>query len=306
MLEILQGRPEGTQRKYETELRNIYANIDTIVPFEATLVWLREKWPDVVRHILAQNQTRRHTQFAMCAGIAKNRDMPLHNAASDLQREHPARTPTAERNEREESNWVDFKDLQALAKRFDTRVAALKAPLSTEDITLLYQHLMLSMCTDMPPLRNEPSEMRVVTDLAEAANQDNVLQCLPRNKFLIHLRKFKTVGKYGEKTLDLPPKVEKAIARSLKLLPRDWLLTQVRDTSKPLKTTGMSTLFAAVLPDKNLGSSIARKIYVSHIFRNDKSWAEREKLATRMQHSASTAGEYYTKRTKPIKPNTKA
>ena len=300
-MEILQGRPEGTVKKYQGELRHIYASLDTIIPFESPLTWLREKWPEVVAHILQQNQTRRHTQFAMISGVSKNRDMPLYNAASELQREHPARAPTGELNPREESNWVDFKDLKAVAKRYDAKVAAMKAPLSTENITTLYQHLMLCMCTDMPPMRNEPSEMRIVNDLQQATDQENVLQCLPKGKYLVHLRKFKTVGRYGEKTLDLPVKVERAITRSLKLLPREWLLTLIRDTSKPLGTVGMSTIFATVLPDKKLGSSIARKIYLSHVYRNDKSWAERERLAGRMQHSAATAGSFYQK-TCPKKP----
>ena len=300
-LHILQGRPRGTQVKYGGELRHIYSGLDTIVPFECTHRWLREQWPQVVARIKAQTPSRSHFQFAMLSGLMKNRDPALYADAHRLQGEFPGKAASSELTEREEANWVDFRALKKLAKEFDERVGKLKGPLTRhEDITLLYQQLMLAMSTDVAPMRNEISEMRVVASdrMGEAAG-GNVLEALPRGKFMIHLRRYKTVGRYGEQVLDLPPKVEKTIARSLKLLPREWVLTKLTDTGRPLGGSSMSMMFASILPDKRLGSSLARKIYISHHFRNDKTWQQREQLAARMQHSAGIAASHYQKVTAP-------
>ena len=296
MLEILEGRVDGTVKKYEGELRHIYKGLDTIVPFESPLRWLQQQWPQVVKHVEAQDPQRCHFQFAMLSGILKNREPGLYAQAHQLLKKHPGKEPSAQLTEKEKANWLDFKDYKKVAKQFDQRVAKLKGPLKgTEDVTLLYQQLMLCMTSDMPPLRNEPSLMRVVSPAEVATAGDiNLLECLPDGKYMLHLRKYKTAGRYGEVVLDLPPKVERSIARSLRLLPRPWLLSSLRDVHKPMGTVGMSTTFATILPDKRLSSSLARKIYLSHMFRNDE-WEKREKLARRMQHSAATAGAHYQK-----------
>ena len=296
VLEVLEGRPEGTVKKYTYELRHIYDSLDTIVPFESPLTWLREQWGGVVRHIESQSQARCHFQFAMLSGILKNREPGLYAAANALLKAHPEKAASSQLTEREEANWVTFPKLKALAKEFDGRVAALKGPLKRpEDITVLFQQLMLSLVVDIPPMRNEASTMRIVqTAEVAGAGQENLLECLPGGKYQLRLRKYKTVGRYGESVLDLPPKVERFITRSLRLLPRKWLLSSLRDTNKAMGTVGMSTTFAAILPDKRLGSSLARKVYVSHHLK-DEMWEKRTKLAQRMQHSASTAGSHYQK-----------
>ena len=163
MLEILEGRPEGTVKKYEGQLRHIYNGIDTIVPFESPLRWLQERWPQVVAHIEAQPPQRCHFQFAMLSGILKNRDSVLYAQAHKKLKAHPDKEPSAQLTQKEEANWLDFKDYKKVAKDFDSRVAKLKGPLTkSEDITLLYQQLMLCMTSDMPPLRNEPADTRIV------------------------------------------------------------------------------------------------------------------------------------------------
>ena len=292
----------STAARYRTELKYILKkaglHFDGGLLTHEALNLISANWDCVAKLIRGSPPQRAHFQCAVLRSLARDDEREdLRQRARLLDESLPSIVKTQEKTAREEANWVSMKDLKSLAKRYNDMVDGLakaKRPLTPEDRKTVFAHLMLSLNVDTAPLRNDAADMRICRNTADVPPAGNVM-LLAADETTIILREYKTARKYGELRIEVPPKVRKAVERSLKLIPRQYVFTLLTDTSRPMGSNYFSRFFASAIPGFHLGSTLCRKTYISHRYRNDHSVQEREELARRMGHSAAIAIQAYEK-----------
>jgi hypothetical protein len=114
------------------------------------------------------------------------------------------------------------------------------------------------------------------------------------------LTRSKTAKIYGTRKLNVPEPLKLVVRQSLELIPRKWLLAQVRDPQKPWETKFVTVQLGAVL-GKGAGCSLLRKIAKSTWSENNE--GNDDKLARLMGHSLDVAEANYNVNRKPLSEN---
>jgi hypothetical protein len=139
-------------------------------------------------------------------------------------------------------------------------------------------HLIVSLYTLLPPLRNDFAKMKVVSELPEAPS-GNYLVMGPKTSQIV-LNEFKTSRKYGTQTIPVPTKLHTIIKKYLKAHPTDVLF----DITENMMSKKVGDVFEKLL-GKRATINILRHSYISHMKRNEPSLKEKEGLAKSMMHS---------------------
>ncbi len=85
--------------------------------------------------------------------------------------------------------------------------------------------------------------------------------------FVLICRKFKTASSLGTQRIDLPSKLCKVVRRSLRLCPRSYLISLLRDPKRGMTSNMLSQLFGAIWPNKRVTPSLLRKVTVSEFYK---------------------------------------
>jgi hypothetical protein len=89
-----------------------------------------------------------------------------------------------------------------------------------------------------------------------------------KSQFRIVLKDNKTFKTYGEQKIDLPSQSNNAIAESLIVFPKKYLLTRMRSPNEPMSRNYLAKFCAAIFPDANVGTCLLRKICISNAMRD--------------------------------------
>jgi hypothetical protein len=148
--------------------------------------------------------------------------------------------------------------------------------------------LVLAFSTYIPPRRSEIADTKI------CAKEDDG-NCLVKTKkgYRWILQKFKTVRTHGVYKVDLPPELNEIVKASLKKIPREYLLSNARDKSKPMGYASLWKLLFSYL-GKGQGVDCLRSAYASHHI-NDYTYNEIEKMAHDMSTSAKMLMTSYRK-----------
>jgi len=141
-------------------------------------------------------------------------------------------------------------------------------------------HLVVSLYTLLPPLRNDFAKMKVVSELPEAPS-GNYLVHNPKTSQIV-LNEFKTSRRYGTQTIPVPAKLHTIIKKYLKANPTT-ILFNMNETHMSKK---VGDVFEKLL-GKRVTINILRHSYISHMKRNEPSLKEKEGLAKSMMHSVT-------------------
>jgi hypothetical protein len=139
-------------------------------------------------------------------------------------------------------------------------------------------HLIVSLYTLLPPLRNDFAKMKVVNELPEDAS-GNYLVVGPKTSQIV-LNEFKTSRKYGTQTIAVPAKLHAIIKKYLKAHPTTILF----DITENQMSKKVGDVFEKLL-GKRVTINILRHSYISHMKRKEPSLKEKEVLAKSMMHS---------------------
>ncbi len=197
------------------------------------------------------------------------------NKAIELNKEHTEQ----QLDQQPVHNIVEFKTIEHVRDALDGYT-------SLKDNLL---HLILSLYTYRPPLRNDYGNMRIVSKLPKGKKNYLLKQ---NNGFTIVLRDYKTYSTYGEYISKLPDILDVIINKSLVMYPRKYLLSLMHDPNKPLTKQNVKRY----LSDLNLNVDILRSSYVTYIY-NKRSTTNRIKkeLSKDMLHSQQMASTTYHK-----------
>ena len=168
----------------------------------------------------------------------------------------------------------------------------------------LQQNLVLSLYTMLPPVRNDWSDVRFVTEnewseLGQEQQTTNNL-VLGRGGYRIYWANYKTVKKHGVIMEKIPKQLQTLLKKHIKFL-REYfpennnllLTSNGQPMSRNLLTKFLQRLFYKHYR-KKISTSALRSIFLTHKF--DKNQLEEQRtLARSMHHTPSVQRDFYVK-----------
>jgi len=204
----------------------------------------------------------------------------LQSKLNELYAEQTKRDAKQVLTERQQQNFVKWTDLMAV----QTKLAEMD-----KTNAQWKQFLVASLYTLNPPVRADYGEMEVHTR-RDKTRTGNELIWNAKPTFVF--RKYKTAKTYG--VVELP------ISKPLVEVIRQWF-EHLGGVPKYLlgETTASSNTFAVYVAEtfkkytgKEVGVSLIRHSYITHMYPNLKSIAQKQKLATQMLHSRDLQEKY--------------
>lgn len=219
---------------------------------------------------------------------------------------------TQKKNDKENENWVDYTEIVNYIKKNEPfAIKAFKANKTKKTFLELQQFLIMRLYTDIPPRRLDYQNMTVIS-FKEYSNTEFQEQIKNNNLWVFH--KTKKAGSFFSFGVSLPKTqayVEPEDKSVVWICPKQiqkiiYLLRSYKGEKsllyntklKPVNKSSLSKLISKAFKnafDKKIGSSMLRKIYDSHKYKNDVPLEERKKIAKMMNHSIMMSMTTYTK-----------
>ena len=193
-----------------------------------------------------------------------------------------------ELSQKDRDNWITSKEIRDIKKKLSKKVRYMKVKTATaEQIDQLQHYVVLSLYTDLKPLRNNFCDTLLTKD-PDLVSDKNVL-CTTSGIF--HLKDYKTRKTYGNKDIKLPKKLVNICKKWARYNKTGYLLINTK-TLKPVTSNGVTKLLNKVFYPKKISSTLLRKIYLSEKYNPQ----EQEDDADLMGHSKSVQQLIYTKK----------
>lgn len=173
-----------------------------------------------------------------------------------------------------------------------------------EDLQTHMYYLILSLNTFAPPLRLDTLNMNI-TQGGPKPKKDNHMWEYSADKWAMIINVDKVSSKIGCARFDLSEelpkmpqygeKLNQIISRSVKILPRKYLITSIKNKDKLMSSniyrSSLHNIFSPLKPSHNG----LRKAFVNHFYRLSPSENHKIMWAHRMRHSVSSAEKDYKK-----------
>jgi hypothetical protein len=236
-----------------------------------------------------------------------------HTNLANIQRENYG---SNEKTSKELDNWLTLNDIDIKKKELESQINL--NDLSRKMLDKIQQHLVVSLYTEIPPLRNDYAKVIVKKEIPriyENGKSKPSLVGLPcninyidmTNKVLI-LCDYKTNLKYGIKEIQLNDhiidiirrwgQIRKKIIELLlpgKTFDLRCLLINVTDF-KPMITNGLTKYLNKIFKPLKVSTTLLRKIYLSEKYPVINTFDEMEKDSYIMGHSITTQQQIYRKK----------
>ena len=168
--------------------------------------------------------------------------------------------------DRQKEQLVSWEYILAHRDALEPDVHGMSAPSKGKALKKMYNHMLLSFYTHLPPGRNEYRMLRIVDEAPKGrgSKEENFYVKGQHGDELI-LHRYKTAKHYGSANskVPVPDDLQKAVHKSLDLHPREYVFANFAKPGTPWTTLYMSNRMGAVLPDKKLGSGLLRKIAIT-------------------------------------------
>lgn len=155
------------------------------------------------------------------------------------------------------------------------------------------RHLLLSMYTYIPPLRQDFNDVRILTRTPRQVDGNYII--LNTRTARLVLTEYKTASLYGKFESDLPKPLARIIKASIEQRPRGYLFTDVE--GNPYKEANSFTVFSnrtlkELFDNPAVSVSMLRHSYISDQDFNKLTEGDKKELAHKMTHSAQQQGQY--------------
>ena len=208
----------------------------------------------------------------------------------------------------QQKNWITGNEILDLLKSFKKQTKPLidkfksGETLSDKEQDLIQQYLVLYLYSgkaeEIPPVRNDYVDMKVVRNPADVEDTKNFLVILDGRKPMYFVfNDYKTSKLQGKKELVIKTKELKDLLKLwTSIIQKDFLLTNVDGTKMTANglTKYINKIFKTKYPNKNVSSSLLRAIYISENT-SGINMKQRKELANKMGHSVPTQEQIYTK-----------
>ena len=197
-------------------------------------------------------------------------------------------------------NWLPWKDILKKQQKFKIYADCIdelpRKDITIEDQYVYMRYVLLSLYTQIPPLRGEEYLNAIVVSISNPKLYQTIRDMTGRNLFDLNHKKFtvygyKTSGLYGIRTISIPDgivdivKKWTSITKSQLLLPS---LQELPENEVSMSKEALAQTFFKIFEPKNISTSMLRKIYISHTLKTLKDPEKRKELALTMGHSLQT------------------
>jgi hypothetical protein len=206
-----------------------------------------------------------------------------------------------EKSKKEQDNWVSYSEIQDKIDKFEDEIMKIDTGDSQltdrQQLDMYQKHLVISLYTLLPPLRNDYSGTRVFVEIPETEIKENYI-ILKDKQFI--LKNYKTVKHYGVKIIDLPKKLISIIRKyewfKSKFKPNhDYLLINTTDL-QPMSRNNLTKCLNKIFYPKNVSSTVLRKVYLSNKYPVSHTYEEALMDSSIMGHDINTARKIYSKK----------
>ena len=235
---------------------------------------------------------------------------PYTEAIGKLNEEQKKQRESGELTAKQASKFIAWKDVMKL-RRLLTRTVRLaryysRSKVSRTEFQVMQQNLVLWLYTEIPPVRNDWSDVQWVTQkewdqMGETQKKTTNNLVMSRPGWRVYWANYKTRDKHGVIMQKIPTKLATVLRRHVKFLKehypeqRNLLLSTV---GTPMSRNGltkfMQKLFFAHFR-KKISTSALRSIFVSHRFSKSE-LEEQAQVARAMHHTPTVQREFYAKK----------
>ena len=219
------------------------------------------------------------------------------------------RSAKGEMSEKQAAKFVDWKSILKL-RRLLTRTVSLgkyytRKKLSKTEFQVMQQNLVLHLYTILPPVRNDWSAVRFLTEheweeLSESQKTSSNNLVMARGGYRMYWADYKTVKKHGVQMQVIPKQLQSLLKKHIKFIKKHFpdneflLLTQ---TGTPLSRNGLTKFLQRLFHKhyrKKISTSALRSIFLTHKF-DKKQLEEQREVAQAMHHTPDVARDFYVK-----------
>ena len=213
-----------------------------------------------------------------------------------------------EMSEKQAAKFIDWKKIVKLRRLLarSVRLAHYYARkhINKSDFQLLQQNLVLHLYTLMPPVRNDWSTVRYLTEsgwsaLSEQEKQTSNNLVMARGGYRIYWAEYKTKKKHGVIMQMIPKQLQTLLKKHIKMLKdrydENYLLWTQNGT--PMTRNSLTKFLQRLFYKhfrKKISTTALRSIFLTHKF--DKKVLEDARTTARaMHHTPETARDFYVK-----------
>lgn len=210
-----------------------------------------------------------------------------------------------EKTLKEETNWITGKEINdAVEKLKWTEYSPKEKGTPRQFLDKAQQHLVLSLYTLLPPVRNDHALVRITTDSSfdEKVKTPQELQFnyINLSTCKLILCNYKTFKFYGEKIITIPIELIEIIKKFENLkkqlfkVDHNFLLLNTTNLKK-MEKNSLTKYLNKIFHPKKVSTTILRKVYLSEKYPINHSTRNRMLDADCMGHDINTASRIYTK-----------
>ena len=213
-----------------------------------------------------------------------------------------------EMTEKQAAKYIDWKKIVKLRQllAMSVRLARYyqRKHINKSDFQLLQQNLVLHLYTLMPPVRNDWSTVRYLTEsgwssLSEQEKQNTNNLVMARGGYRVYWADYKTKKKHGVIMQMLPKPLQTLLKKHIKMLKErydenDLLWTQ---NGTPMTRNSLTKFLQRLFYKhfrKKISTSALRSIFLTHKF-DKKVLEEARTIARQMHHTPDVARDFYVK-----------
>lgn len=201
------------------------------------------------------------------------------------------------KSEKEDANWITQKEIKKIVKDLKKKTKD-KTLTERQKVDTLQQLLVVSLYTELPPVRNDFSFCKILEKIPDN-EPDNYIN-LNTKEFI--LQQYKTSKFYGKKNIELPDTLFKIIKEFEKLkkeiygdkIHHNYLLINTTNFA-PMNRNCLTKYLNKIFAPRKVSSTILRKAYLSEKYPITHTMQEMVKDADIMCHSLNVAQKVYKK-----------
>ena len=196
--------------------------------------------------------------------------------------------------EKQKENWMDWEAILERYEALKKEVAPLlkrEGGLDKKQFARVQMFVLLSLMVLIPPRRSLDWTAFTLREVDK--EKDNYLGTEKRKPVLV-FNTYKTAGKTGRQTVEVPKELHQILKRWMVLNPHKWLLMNYSQSGGITPTQLTQLLYSFF--GKNVSTSMIRKIFLTAKYGAIPALKEMEETAREMGHSMGEALKSYVKR----------
>ena len=291
---------------YITSLKKIHEKLETSIEFD-DLDWLKpiNKVVTILNEL--KLTTRKNYTNSIIVALMTDSDkyketlVAYKSYLGTILSDYNEMISTQQKSKKETDNWISMDSLKKIVAKHKRSIKELdldKKDIWTKSDTQLYQMYMVGVLyTEYPPLRNDYSNMDIITEAnfkKLKKKENNFLVIVSRNKKYFSLSSYKTDKKFGDKIIEIDSKLNTIINKWLAHNTTGFFLVNAKNSQ--MSDNSLTKLLNKIFESskKKISSTLIRHVYLSEKYENTQ--AQMEADADTMGHSVSTQQNIYVKK----------